>query len=179
MFSHEDILRRSRELVRELQACLGDEPPCLVQVIQGARPFARLIQDGLAGSLPVHEVRAKSYSGTQSTGEVAITMLNGLDAAVVNGRDVVLLEDIVDTGRTIAALRAHFSKLGARSIRVASLLSKPSRRVVEVAVEHIGFEIPDEFVIGFGMDLDECYRELLDVVVYDATVEQAHTQVNA
>lgn len=119
MFSHEDILRRSRELVRELQACLGDEPPCLVQVIQGARPFARLIQDGLAGSLPVHEVRAKSYSGTQSTGEVAITMLNGLDAAVVNGRDVVLLEDIVDTGRTIAALRAHFSKLGARSIRVA------------------------------------------------------------
>jgi hypoxanthine phosphoribosyltransferase len=179
MFSNEDILRRCHELVRELQACFGDEPPCLVQVIQGARPFARLIQGGLAGCLPMHEVRAKSYQGTQSTGEVAITMLDGLDRTVVDGCDVVLLEDIVDTGRTIAALREHFSKLGARSVRVVSMLSKPSRRVVEVEVEHIGFEIPDEFVIGFGMDLDGRYRELLDVVVYDADVERAHTQVNA
>ena len=172
MFSNEDILRRSHELVRELQAALGDEPPCLVQVIKGARPFARLIQDGLPGALPVYDVRAKSYEGTQSTGEVKITMLDGLDQAAVNGRDVVLLEDIVDTGRTIAALREHFGKLGARSVRVASLLSKPARRVVEVEVEHIGFEIPDEFVIGFGMDLDERFRELPDVVVYEAEVER-------
>ena len=143
-----------------------------MQVIEGARPFARLVQQSLPGSLPVHEVRAKSYQGTQSTGAVQITMLHGLGQAEVDGRDVVLLEDIVDTGRTIAALREHFGKLGARSVRVASLLSKPSRRVVEVAVEHIGFEIPDEFVIGFGMDLDNRYRELLDVVVYDAEVER-------
>jgi hypoxanthine phosphoribosyltransferase len=174
MFSNQDILRRCHEIVRELEACFDDEPPCLVQVIQGARPFARLIQGGLSGRLPVYEVRAKSYEGTQSTGEVAITMLEGLDGSVVNGREVVLLEDIVDTGRTIAALRQHFLALGARNVRVASLLSKPSRRVVEVEVEHIGFEIPDEFVIGFGMDLDERYRELPDVVIYDADVERAH-----
>ncbi|MFT4516264.1 MAG: hypoxanthine phosphoribosyltransferase [Planctomycetota bacterium] len=178
MFSNEDILRRSRELVRELRECLGEEPPCLVQVIQGARPFARVIQDGLAGDLTVYEVRAKSYAGTQSTGKVSITMLGDLDDAVVKGRDIVLLEDIVDTGRTIAALREHFGQLGARSVRVASLLSKPARRVVEVAVEHIGFEIPDEFVIGFGMDLDERFRELPDVVVYEAEVERAYLEAN-
>lgn len=174
VFSHDQILRRSHELARELQLVIGDQPPCLVQVIEGARPFARLMQKNLHGALPIHEVRAKSYQGTQSTGEVLITMLNGLGQADVAGRDVVLLEDIVDTGRTIAALRDHFGKLGARSVRVASLLSKPSRRVVEVEVEHIGFEIPDEFVIGFGMDLDNRYRELLDVVVYDAEVEREH-----
>jgi hypoxanthine phosphoribosyltransferase len=179
LFSHVDILRRSHELVRDLQTCLSDEPPCLVQVIQGARPFARLIQMGLAGGLPVHGVRAKSYEGTESTGAVKITMLDGLDAQMVNSREVVLLEDIVDTGRTIAALRERFLALGARRVRVVSLLSKPSRRVIEVEVEHIGFEIPDEFVIGFGMDLNGRYRELPDVVVYDAEVERTFESVNA
>ena len=178
LFSHMDILRRSHEMVRELRACLGDEPPCLVQVIQGARPFARLIQSGLAGSLPLHDVRARSYAGTESTGEVKITMMGSLTADAVKDREVVLLEDIVDTGRTIAALREHFLGMGARKVRVVSLLSKPSRRVVDVEVEHIGFDIPDEFVIGFGMDLNERYRDLPDIVVYDQDVERAFARPN-
>ena len=179
LICHLDILRRSHELVREIQACVGDQPPCLVQVIQGARPFARLIQIGLAGGLPMHEVRARSYQGTESTGEVKITMLDGLDAAAIKGREVVLLEDIVDTGRTVAALREHFLGLGASRVRVASLLSKPARRVVDVEVEHVGFDIPDEFVIGFGMDLNERYRELPDIVVYDEAIERAFERANA
>ena len=73
LFAREQILRRTHELVRDLQAAFGDEPPLLVCVVEGARPFARLVQQGLAGRLPVHEVRAKSYQGTESTGEVAIT----------------------------------------------------------------------------------------------------------
>ena len=172
LFSNADILRRAQELARELQEALGDEPPCLVQVIEGARPFARLLQQAYPGQA-LHDVRAKSYQGTVSTGEVRVDLLGDLGGDVVAGREVVLIEDIVDTGRTVAALRRHFLELGARRVRVASLLSKPSRRVVEVEVEHIGFEIPDEFVIGFGMDLDERYRELSDVVVYDPEVERA------
>lgn len=179
LFSHIEILRRSHELVRDLKPHLGDEPPCLVQVVQGARPFARLIQSGLARGMTVHEVRAKSYDGTESTGDVQITMLGDLTASVVKERDVIVLEDIVDTGRTVAALREHFMGLGAKSVRVMSLLSKPSRRVVDVAVEHIGFEIPDEFVIGFGMDIDERYRELPDVVVYDAELERSFAEAHA
>ena len=69
--------------------------------------------------------------------------------------------------------------LGARSVQVMSLLSKPSRRVVDVAVEYIGFEIPDEFVIGFGMDLDERYRDLPDIVVFEASVEIDHLKSQA
>lgn len=171
LFSNLEILTRTRELGRELQDELGSEPPCLVQVVEGARPFARLVQQGFVGQR-MHDVRAKSYEGTVSTGEVQIEMLGGFGAMDVVDREVVLIEDIVDTGRTIEALRAHFLALGARRVRVIALLSKPSRRVVDVQVEHIGFEIPDEFVIGFGMDLDERYRELPDIVVYDAEVER-------
>ena len=171
LFSNLEILTRTRELGRELQCELGSEPPCLVQVVEGARPFARLVQQGFVGQR-MHDVRAKSYEGTVSTGEVQIEMLGGFGAMDVVDREVVLIEDIVDTGRTIEALRAHFLALGARRVRVIALLSKPSRRVVDVQVEHIGFEIPDEFVIGFGMDLDERYRELPDIVVYDAEVER-------
>jgi len=178
LFSSIEIMRRAIELTRELKRELGDEPPCLVQVVEGARPFARLVQNGFPGQV-VHEVRAKSYQGTESTGEVTISMLGGFEAAHVAGRDVVLVEDIVDTGRTIDALRKHFAELGARRVRVVTMLSKPSRRVVDVVVEHIGFEIPDEFVIGFGMDLNERYREMVDVVVYEEAVERAFTSSEA
>lgn len=171
LFSNQDICRRADELLRDLRAALCEQPPCLVQVIQGARPFARLIQRGFPGQV-LHDVRAKSYLGTESVGEVQVDLLGGLGPEVVSGREVVVIEDIVDTGRTVEALRRELAAIGARRVRVASLLSKPSRRVVDVDVEHVGFEIPDEFVIGFGMDLDERYRELPDVVVYDAEVER-------
>ena len=170
LFPNELILRRAHELARQIHVATAPEPPMLVAVIEGARPFARLLQKLLPGSLPVHEVRAQSYAGTQSSGKVAIT--TGADLPV-HGRHVLLLEDIVDTGRTIAALRAHFTAQGAKSVAVASLLSKPDRRVVEVPIEYLGFEIPDEFVIGCGMDLDGRFRELPDVVVYDPAVERA------
>jgi hypoxanthine phosphoribosyltransferase len=171
LIPQQQILRRVQELARAIHAAIPDDPPLLVAVIEGARPFARLLQQFLPGNLPVHEIRASSYEGTGSSGAVRIHGGNGL---VVRGRHVLLLEDIVDTGRTIAALRTHYRNEGAASCRVASLLSKPARRVVPVAIDFLGFEIPDEFVLGFGMDLDGRYRELPDVVVYDPEVERAH-----
>jgi hypoxanthine phosphoribosyltransferase len=174
LFSRDQILRRAHELARQITECGGDSPPCLVVVIEGARTFARMLQQLLPGQLPLHEVRASSYgAGTTSSGHVKLTL--GADVPC-RDRDVLLLEDIVDTGRTIAALREHFLGNGARSCRVATLLSKPSRRVVAVELDYVGFEIPDEFVLGCGMDLDGRYRELPDVVVYEAEVERAFQQ---
>jgi hypoxanthine phosphoribosyltransferase len=170
LLSNDQILRRSHELARRIRADHADEPPMLVAVIEGARPFARLLQQAIPGSLPVHEVRASSYVGTESSGQVTISVGRDLP---VRGRSVLLLEDIVDTGRTIAALRQHYLAQGAKRVAVASLLSKPSRRVVEVEIEYLSFSIPDEFVLGFGMDLDGRYRELPDIVVYERAVEQA------
>lgn len=170
LLAHDEIVRRTRELARAIVAATPGEPPLLVAVMEGARPFARLVQQFLPGQLPVNEVRASSYAGTASTG--AVKILTGADVPA-RGQHVLLLEDIVDTGRTIDALRRHFVAAGARSCRVASLLSKPARRVVPVEIDFLGFEIPDEFVIGFGMDLDGRYRELRDIVVYEAAVERA------
>ncbi len=176
MFSRDQILRRTHELARaiehDLRTAGATAPPCLVAVIEGARPFARQLQKVLAGNLPVHEVRASSYAkGTVSSGAVAVSGGAEIPCA---GAHVLLLEDIVDTGRTIATLQQHFQAAGALSCRVATLLSKPSRRVVAVELHYVGFEIPDEFVLGFGMDLDGRYRELPDVVVYEAGVERAY-----
>lgn len=177
LLSRDQILRRTHELARQIVADAGDGPLLLVVVIEGARTFARQLQKLLPGHLPLHEVRASSYgSGTKSSGTVTLT--HGKDLPC-RDRDVLLLEDIVDTGRTIAALREHFLAQGARSCRTATLLSKPSRRVVELELEYVGFEIPDEFVLGFGMDLDGRYRELPDVVVYEQGIEQAFQRGSA
>lgn len=177
LLSHEQILRRTHEMARAILAATDGEPPCLVAVIEGARPFARQLQKVLPGQPPIHEVRASSYGkGTESSGTVTLSK-----GAEVPCRDqhVLLLEDIVDTGRTIAALQRHFAAAGAKTVRVATLLSKPSRRVIEVKLDFVGFEIQDEFVLGFGMDLDGRYRELPDVVIYDAAVERAFQQAAA
>lgn len=171
LIAHEQIQRRTAELARAIAAVAPGEPPMLAAVIEGARPFARLLQRLLPGQLPVHEVRASSYgAGTTSSGEVRLTAGQDLP---VRGRHVLLLEDIVDTGRTVDAVQRHFLAAGAASCRVAALLSKPARRVVPVSVDHVGFEIPDEFVLGFGMDVGGRWRELPDIVVYDPEVERA------
>jgi hypoxanthine phosphoribosyltransferase len=173
LLSNDTLLRRIRELADRIGRDLGPEPPCLVAVIEGARTFARHLQKVLPGSPPIHEIRASSYgAGTVSSGKV--TVVGGTDIPAA-GRTVLLVEDIVDTGRTIAALREHFLARGARDCRVATLLTKPARRVVPVELEYVGFEIPDEFVLGFGMDLAGRYRDLPEVVIYERDVEAAHS----
>lgn len=171
LIANTEILRRTRELARQIAQDHAQEPPCLIAVMEGARTFARALQQHLPGAPVVHELRASSYGdGTTSSGTVKV--LTGHDVPV-EGRDVLVLEDIVDTGRTVTALRQHLLASGARSVQVVTLLNKPSRRVVEVELHYVGFVIPDEFVIGYGMDVAGRYRELPDVVVFDAAVEAA------
>ncbi|GAB4149840.1 MAG: hypothetical protein Fur0037_18250 [Planctomycetota bacterium] len=165
LIHHGEILRRTRELAREIAA--SRRPYCLVAVMEGARTFARALRGFLPGAPMVHELRASSYgNGTTSSGSVKI--LTGHDIPV-ESRDVLVIEDIVDTGRTVAALREHLLASGARSVRVVTLLNKPSRRVVQVELHHVGFEIPDLFVLGYGMDLAGKYRDLPDIVVCERT----------
>ncbi|MEZ5965683.1 MAG: phosphoribosyltransferase family protein [Planctomycetota bacterium] len=169
VIERDQILRRVHELARSLAADFPAEPPRYLVVMDGARVFADHLRRMLPGQPAYGEVRAKSYlSGTTSSGTVEVVWPREFD---VTGRDVVLIEDIVDTGRTVRALADRLRAMGAREVRVASLLSKPSRRVVAVDVHYLGFEIPDEFVIGFGMDVDGRYRDLPHVAVYQAELE--------
>ena len=165
LLDNSTVLRRVRELAASIGRDFPAESPVGVIVIDGARMFARHLQRHLGKAMEWHEIRASSYgTGTTSSGSVQVGSQGDLCVA---GRSVLLVEDIVDTGRTIAALRERFLAQGAKEVRVATLLSKPSRRVVEVELEYVGFEIPDEFVIGFGMDYAGRYRELEEVVVYE------------
>ena len=164
LISADDIQRRIAELASQVAVRYSDAP-CLVAVMEGAGMFARHLTRHLSWQVPVHEIRAKSYhGGTVSSGEVQI---HGGETIPAAGQSVLLFEDIVDTGRTIARLREHFMAAGATDFAVASLLSKPARRVVDVDIDFLGFEIPDEFVIGFGMDYAGKYRDLDRVAIFE------------
>lgn len=103
-------------------------------------------------------MQASSYgSGTESSGTIKIKKDLEND---VKGKNVLIIEDIIDSGRTLYLLKQEMKKRGAASVKIATLLSKPSRHVVNVETEYIGAEIPDEFVVGYGLDLAEKYRNL-------------------
>lgn len=160
-----DVLnRRIAELAVEVAMAFPDEPPCLVAVLEGARKFADELCRRLPGKPGYHSISASSYGpGTVSLGKVDLLAPGELP---VRDRVVLLIEDIVDTGHTAQRLVAHLEELGAREIRLITLLSKHSRRQVDVKLDWVGFEIPDEFVIGFGMDANGRYRDLDHIAVY-------------
>lgn len=134
--------------------------PVLVCVLQGALPFARAITRRLRIPYTLDFVRAKSYTDTESSGTVHLLRPPAMS---VRRRHVVLLEDILDTGRTAHALVQYLREQQAASIRICALLDKPSRRIAPVAAHWRGFVIPDLFVVGFGLDLNERFRELPDI----------------
>lgn len=158
LISRVEILARIDEIAREIAVTIADHPPILVAVLEGARTFAGHLRDRLPGRPRLFGIRASSYgAGTVTSGTVRIQHVEDIPVA---GSAVMLIEDIVDTGHTLNKLFAHFSSRGATDISAVTLLSKPSRRVVPIALAHTGFEIADRFVVGFGMDLDGEHRQL-------------------
>ena len=168
LLAHAALIQRTAELADAIAAAHRDELPVLVCVVEGARRFATELVARLPGAPSPQEVRASSYGdGTVSGGTVSIDDGDGID---VDGRAVLLIEDIVDSGRTVRALEEHFSARGATRVETVTLLTKPARRVVDVELSYVGFEIEDRFVVGFGMDYAGRYRELADIVIYDEAI---------
>lgn len=135
----------------------GEEVTAVV-ILKGSIMFAADLVRCLTVNVKLDFMQASSYgSGVESSGVINIKKDLETD---VEGKNVLIIEDIVDSGRTLSLLREEIEKRGAKKVAIASLLSKPSRRVVDVEVEYIGAEIPDEFVVGYGLDMDEKYRQL-------------------
>lgn len=155
---------RIRELATEIEADYrDDEDLLLICVLKGAFVFLADISRMLERPHHVDFMGVSSYgAGTQSSGAVRIVMDLKQDIA---GRNVLIIEDIIDSGRTLEYLRRNLLARSPASLRVCSLLDKPSRREVDVPVEYLGFEIPDEFVVGYGLDFDEIYRNLPFIAV--------------
>ena len=154
----EDLARRVRELAAEISRDYADKDLVLVGVLKGAVFFLSDLMRHLEGPVEVDFMAVASYgSATKSSGVVRI--LKDLDAAI-EGRDVLIVEDIVDSGLTLQYLMRNLNARGPRSLEVCALLVKPDRQEVELPTRYVGFEIPNQFAIGYGLDHAERYRNL-------------------
>jgi hypoxanthine phosphoribosyltransferase len=162
LLTADQIQRRVVELASEMRR---DSPDGLhlVAVLKGAFIFLADLVRQLDGPVTLDFIAVSSYAkGTTSSGEVR--MLKDLDYAL-EGKNVIIVEDIVDTGLTLTYLQDILRARGPRSLRTACLLSKPSRRKVDVKVEYVGFTIEDKFVVGYGLDFAERYRNLPHIAI--------------
>jgi hypoxanthine phosphoribosyltransferase len=154
------IVELAAEIERELPA---DEGIHFVCVLKGGFMFMSDLVRAMGPRVTLDFIAVSSYGGsTRSSGEVR--MLKDLDSGL-EGRHVIIVEDIVDTGLTLTYLQDILRARSPKSLRTACLLSKPSRRTVDVHVEYIGFTIEDRFVVGYGLDFDEKYRNLPYIAV--------------
>lgn len=161
----QDILISEEELqakIEELGTTLTEEYdgrfPLVIGVLKGALPFMADIVKRMNIHLEMDFMDVSSYAGgTVSTGEVKI--IKDLDTTVYD-RDIVILEDIIDSGRTLKYLISLLQTRGAKSLKVVTLLDKPEGRVVDLTADLVGFTVPDEFVVGYGLDYAERYRNL-------------------
>jgi hypoxanthine phosphoribosyltransferase len=158
------IQARIGELAREIEADYpGSEEIHLVCVLKGGFMFTADLVRYMSTRVTMDFIAVSSYgSGTKTSGEVRFQ--KDLETSIEN-RHVIIVEDIVDTGLTLRYLQEILSKRAPRTLRTACLLSKPSRRRVEVPVEYIGFTIEDKFVVGYGLDYGEKYRNLPYIAV--------------
>jgi hypoxanthine phosphoribosyltransferase len=159
IISAEQIQQRVKELAAEIRRDFANEPQLhFVSVLKGAFMFLGDLIRAMDRPVTIDFMAVSSYGkSTTSSGEVRV--LKDLDTGL-EGRNVVIIEDIVDTGLTLAYLQEILHARGPKSLKTACLLSKPSRRVVEVKVDYIGFTIEDRFVVGYGLDYAEQYRHL-------------------
>lgn len=158
-----EIRDRIKELAAEIDNLYKGKDVLLVGVLKGAVMFMADLSRAIQIPVAMDWMAVSSYgSGTQSSGVVRI--LKDLDADVL-GRHVIIVEDIIDSGLTLSWLKANLEARGAASVEIVALLRKPEAAKVEVAVKLVGFDIPNEFVVGYGLDYAEKYRTLKDVGV--------------
>ena len=153
LVSEEDIRTRVRALGEQITRDYAGKDLVLVGILKGSVVFMADLMRQIGLPLNIDFISVSSY-GSKTSSDGTITLLKDL-ALDIRGRDVLIVEDIVDTGSTLYHLQRLLAHRGAASVEIATLLSKPERRKVDVKVRYIGFEVPDEFVVGYGLDFDE------------------------
>jgi hypoxanthine phosphoribosyltransferase len=165
LVSEEDLQRRVAELAAEVSRDYAGRPPLLVAILKGAVPFLADLMRNMEIDCELDFMAVSSYgSSTDSSGVVRI--LKDLDAPIAD-RDVLIVEDIIDSGLTLSYLIRNLESREPATLEVCALLTKPSRREIDVPVRYVGFEIPNKFVVGYGLDFAERYRNLPYVGVLD------------
>ncbi len=163
LISREEVSARVAELGRAIGREYAGRVPLLVGVLKGATVFLADLIRAIPGPVGIDFIGVSSYgAGTRSSGVVRVTA----DLSVsIEGRDVIIVEDIIDTGRTVDYLRRNLATRHPRSLALCALLDKVARREVQVGIDYVGFVIPDEFVVGYGLDRAGFFRTLPYIAV--------------
>ena len=163
LLSEQQIQNRIKELGAQITRDYAGKNPLLIGVLKGACFFMSDLLRAIDTRLSIEFMAISSYgSSTRTSGEVRI--MKDLDVPI-EGRDILVVEDIVDTGLTLSYLLSNLESRGAASVKLAALLDKFERREREVKIDYLGFQIPDEFVVGYGLDFAERYRNLPFIAV--------------
>ena len=173
LLSEAQIRDKVAELGERLSADYRGRDLTLVSVLKGSLPFMADLMRAISVPLQIDLMEVSSYGGAVTETSGLVRILKDLSASI-EGRDVVIVEDIIDTGLTLNYLLRYLRGKNPRSLRICALLDKPARRLVEIDIAYIGFSIPDRFVVGYGLDYGEFYRNLpfigvLRPEVYSAT----------
>lgn len=170
LVSKDQIDAKIKSVAKQVSIDYAYNPPLLVAVLKGAVNTLTAFSQALSIPVQMDFMSLSSYgNGTESTGTITVRQDLSVD---VRGRHILIVEDIVDSGRTLQWLMGELRDRGAASVEVFALLEKPARREVEFDVKYRGFEIPDEFVVGFGLDYREEYRNLDSIAVLKPQVYQ-------
>ena len=158
LIPEEEVNKRIKEMAEKISADIGDETITLICFLKGSVFLSCELAKNIKGSVMLDFMSVTSYGDdTKSSGVVKI--IKDLDDPL-EGKNVLVVEDIIDSGRTLSYLLKNLKARNPKSLRLCTLLDKPDRRVVDVSVDYVGFEIPDEFVVGFGLDYAQRYRNL-------------------
>ena len=169
LLTEEQIKDVVSKLAEQVNRDYAGKDLIVVGILKGCFVFVSDLVRRLDGDVQVHFMQVSSYgSGTESAGEIRIKKDLSVDIA---GKHVLIAEDIVDSGNTLVKLLPMLEERNPASIKVCALLSKPSRRQVEYDPDYIGFEIPDKFIVGYGLDCDERFRQLPYIGVVEITNE--------
>lgn len=158
LVNEEKIKETVAEIGEKINNDLKDEPLLVIIILKGSTPFAMDLIRTLTMPVEIDFMQVSSY-GKSTASDGFINVKRDLEQDVT-GKNILIVEDIIDSGNTLNKLKTLFESRNAKSVRICTMLDKPSRRVVDVKVDYTGIEIPDEFVVGYGLDYDEQYRNL-------------------
>ena len=153
------IQAKVAELGSRISADFAGRELTLVSVLKGSLPFMADLMRAITIPVQIDLMEVSSYGGTATESSGLVRILKDLSSSI-DGRDVLIVEDIIDTGLTLNYLVRYLRGKNPASLRICTLLNKPARRLVEIPIDYLGFEIPDQFVIGYGLDYGERYRNL-------------------
>src|SRR6188474_2261105 len=180
LLTEDQIQSKIAELGARISADYADRRLTLVSVLKGSLPFMADLMRSISIPVRIDLMEVSSYGGTATESSGLVRILKDLSASIA-GEDVLIVEDIIDTGLTLNYLIRYLRGKNPKTLRICTLLDKPARRLVEIPVDYIGFEIPDQFVVGYGLDYGELYRNLrfvgvLKPEVYGAGGPEAGTE---